>query len=100
VIAYTHDPNNTPEWGGVYYPVVVCDVCVKPIAKSGNVYWLVQPDGSIHPQVWHTHKWPCSALDDAIKADNRGSLVMSEELGRWLDQLRRNFERLPRMAPK
>lgn len=91
MITYIHDPDVAPELGGVYYPVVVCDACGRAIREHGNTYWLVLDNGDIHPQVWHTHKWPCSELDRAIRSEHGGGLVMSEELGRWLRQLTQNF---------
>jgi hypothetical protein len=98
MISFVYDPDECPDWGGTYFPVIVCDACAQPITANGNTYWLLQPDGSIHPQVWHTHKWPCASLDDAIAAQHPGGLVMFEELDCWLDQLRRNFDRLPKVA--
>ncbi len=87
-LAYVHLPEPA-DVGGTYCPVVVCDACHERITGSGNVYWLVLPSGDLHPDVWHTHKWPCSDLDRALEADH-GGLVMSDELDVWLGQLRRN----------
>lgn len=98
MIVYDFNPNECPEWGGTYYPLIVCDACAQPITEHGNTYWLVHEDGEVHPQVWHTHKcYPCAQLDEAIRDTfgRPGSLVMSEELDRWLDQLRHNFAHLP-----
>ncbi len=93
MISYQHDPTVDPEHGGLYLPIVVCDACSRPIVGSGNAYWLVRvEDGEVHPQVWHTHKHPCSKLDDELERQHPGHASMWEELDRWLDQLRHNFE--------
>src|SRR5688572_11328293 len=86
----TYEAHPAPEVGGVFAPVVVCDACGKNITRSGNAYWVELPDGSVLPQVWHTHKFPCSRLDDALTSQF-GGLVMSEELDVWLKQLSANF---------
>ncbi|MGI8792400.1 MAG: hypothetical protein ACR2H3_04390 [Acidimicrobiales bacterium] len=78
------------EMGGIYSPIIVCDACGRPITRSGNAYWIVLDDGQVLAQVWHTHKHPCSRLDDELQ-ERYGGLVMSEELNRWLDQLVHNF---------
>lgn len=88
MIAYDHIA--APDLGGIYAPIIVCDACGQPIVKSGNVYWVVLPDGSVPAQIWHTHKYPCSRLDDHLET-RFGGLVMSEELDRWLRQLAHNF---------
>lgn len=88
MIAYT--VHTCEELGGIYAPVITCDACGDTITQSGNTYWAVLPDGAVLPQVWHTHKWPCSRLDDELES-RFGGVVMSEELDVWLDQLRHNF---------
>lgn len=77
--------------GDVYVPCLVCDACSKLIRHgTGNVYWLVRPDGEVHPDIWHTHKWPCSELDRVIEQSHGPGLVMFEELDVWLRQLEYN----------
>lgn len=100
MIRYVYDPQARDDlFGGegAYAPRVICDACLEPITDYGNAYWLVRPDGEIHPQVWHTHKWPCSELDRGI-TERHGGTVMFEELDRWLRQVRHNFE--PTVATK
>lgn len=80
--------------GGVFAPRVVCDACGEEVHK-GNAYWLVQHgdwskvlEGG---RVWHTHKWPCSGLDKVLEA-RYGGRCMSEEVGVWLEYVRRNLK--------
>jgi len=93
MISYVYDPN-----GGLYRPVIVCDACAHPITESGNAYWVVHPNGEIHPQVWHTHKYECARLDQAI-VKTYGGAVLSEELAVWLVQLRNNFDDVTSRQP-
>jgi hypothetical protein len=74
----------------VYRPRIICDSCAEPIVGSGNAYWLVRPDGEVHSNVWHTHKYPCSRLDRTIAQTDGPGLVMSAELDVWLRQLQHN----------
>lgn len=89
MITYSWGPG---DWGGTYYPLIICDACLRPVDDgAGNTYWLVLDDGAIHPRLWHTHKGMCAQLDDHI-SDTHGGMVMSEELDRWLSQLLHNVK--------
>lgn len=90
MISYVYNLDDAPEDGGTFCPVVVCDAYAERIVGPGNTYWLVLGDDTVDPRVWHTHKFPCSRLDDAIEAQHPDGMVMSEELDCWLAQLHRN----------
>lgn len=89
MISYAWGPDH--EWGGVYYPLIICDACLKPISDGhGNAYWLVRENGEIHPQIWHTHKLHCAELDRTLEK-RHGGMVLFEELSTWLGQLQHNL---------
>lgn len=90
MITYEFDGNTASEHGGTYYPVIVCDGCLRRITGPGNTFWAVRDDGEVMPQVWHTHK-QCAGFDRVIATHHRHRvLVMSENLATWLDQVRGN----------
>ena len=96
VIRFDYDPTIDPQEGGTHLPVVVCDACGETIREYGNTFWLWGVEDDLTPpDVWHTHKWPCSNFDKELEARYPDCLVLSEELGMWLDELAHNF-RLPR----
>ena len=95
-ITYCYDPQPRDS-GGTYRPHIVCDACGDRIFGPGNTYWLVLDSGDIHPQIWHTHKHPCSELDRIIQHEH-GGLVLWEELDVWLTQLAHNLHH-PLPAP-
>lgn len=92
VIRFDYDFAADPAEGGIHFPVIVCDSCGQQIVGSGNVYWVWLDEG-VHPDLWHTHKWPCSGYDRlVIQPQHPDGLILSEELNRWLDQLVHNFK--------
>jgi len=99
-ITYTFLPHVCPEEEGLYCPQIVCDACGKPIRDHGNTYWVAHADGTPAPGVWHTHKGVCARFDDEIKRRHgrEDSVVMWEEVDRWLKQLAHNLHRpLPQL---
>jgi hypothetical protein len=81
---WVRHPNGQPD---LHCPVVLCDACGLQVTKQGNVYWVPGDD-----RLWHTHKHPCSELDQAIEAQTNKH-VLFEELDVWLNQLHVNFDR-------
>lgn len=66
MIRYFFAGQRAREWGGLYFPVVYCDACLKPIEReqAGHVCW--DDAGNLY----HVHKGDCDfALRRARGAD-------------------------------
>jgi hypothetical protein len=76
------------EKGGVPSPVIVCDSCGGRVIGTCTVHWLELATGDLHPAVWHAHEGICSGRVEHAITRSLGGVVMSEELHRWLGDLR------------